>query len=289
MVYLPGGLRSLSLLNGGLMGGGAPATGGVEDGGGQTGQLERLAREGGVGELNPGTWDFAFLSERAFMLTILGGHGSIYIYTFKGGKPEQEMSSKGSQYLAAPRHVATLHLPALQDRQEIHHFSTHSAPFLGGDPANPGEGRLFQQRSNNDDEIHGQAVEESKDSNWRIQLEDRGTRRIMKPFFSSQENRVHLMSFHYGITGPRFHLFVKNDFLLGIAEKFGESGNEDTLDTTDELIDETRVKEIEWEDWGPTNTRFLEHNLSFQWLRYAVPTHPFCYLRNKATIEIHFY
>ncbi|TCD61584.1 hypothetical protein EIP91_008187, partial [Steccherinum ochraceum] len=152
-------------------------------------------------ELHPGTWDFAFLSNRAYFLTVIGGRGSIEIYTIN------DASEDG---LSGSIHVASLLLPETKADVEMHNFSTHSSPFLGGDVANG------------------------------------------RPFAASQENRIHLMAFHYGQQGPRYHLFVKNDFLLSFTKKY------------------TGQRQVYmWEEWGPDNTRFLEHNVQFQWLRYV--------------------
>ena len=152
-------------------------------------------------ELQPGTWDFAFLSSRAYILTTAGRCGSIEIH---------KINDSGDDSTGPTTHVATLLLPALKDGLEMHHFSTHSSPFLGGN----------------------------------ITKE--------KPFAASQENRIHLMSFHYGQQGPRFLMFIKNDFLLNFAKN------------TD-----GQKKVLRWEEWGPDNTRFLERNVQFQWLRYV--------------------
>lgn len=153
-------------------------------------------------ELQPGTWDFAFLSSRAYILTTAGRCGSIEIH---------KISDSGDDSTGPTTHVASLLLPALKEGLEMHHFATHSSPFLGGD----------------------------------ITKE--------KPFAASQENRIHLMSFHYGQQGPRFLMFIKNDFLLSFVK-----------DHTDGC-----KKVVRWEDWGPDNTRFLERNVQFQWLRYV--------------------
>ncbi|KAI0795917.1 hypothetical protein C8Q75DRAFT_744368 [Abortiporus biennis] len=161
-------------------------------------------------ELHHGTWDFSFLSSRAFMLTTIGGSGSIEIYSFSGHAITHEDGS-----LVPPAHAASLRLPDLKDPYEIRKFSTHSSPFLGGNIS-------------------------------------RG-----KPFTTSQENRVHLMSIHYGAQGPRFHLLIKNDFLLShVPPNFAYQ-------------DQSKAVTKQWSEWGVKNSRFLEHNVSFKWLRYV--------------------
>ncbi|KIP07609.1 hypothetical protein PHLGIDRAFT_413636 [Phlebiopsis gigantea 11061_1 CR5-6] len=156
-------------------------------------------------DLPPGTWDFAFLSPRAFLLTSTDGCGAIELFTFRS-------RAAGAADVAAPRHVASLRLPELVAGRDVRNFSTHGAPFLGGDV----------------------------------------TRGV--PFAAAQDDRIHVMSLTYGDRSPRFHLFLKNSFLLGLA-----TGEEDA-----------RAKRVlAWEQWGPDNTRFFEHNVQFQWLRYV--------------------
>lgn len=76
------------------------------------------------------------------------------------------------------------------------------------------------------------------------------------PFAASQEDRVHVMTLTYGQRNPRFHMFLKNSFLLSLTQ------HEDA--STKQL-----KKTLSWEEWGPDNTRFFPHNVEFQWLRYA--------------------
>ena len=73
-----------------------------------------------------------------------------------------------------------------------------------------------------------------------------------RAFGTARESRVHLMSIHYGERGPRFHLFVLNRYLLALFPRAGPP---------------PPARVLEWEEWGPQNTRFLEHSVNFQWLR----------------------
>lgn len=240
--------------------------------------LEELGRDEVIGELNPGTWDFAFLNERAFMLTVLGGKGSISIHSFGGGRAEAEAQAKakgqplGSYKRKPPVHVATLWLPALEAGQEIHHFSTHTAPFLGGDLTGLSAQKIRRDHAN--ETRHGfNGVGDEDDTDDAAGM--------IKPFVASQENRIHLLSFHYGIIGPRFHLFAKNDFFMGYVRRYEASllSNEsvDGMQLDGMGFGMARkAKDVEWADWGPKNTRFLEHNISFQWLRCVFHfIHPF--------------
>lgn len=77
-------------------------------------------------ELPLGTWDFAFISSRAFILTSIQETGSIELFTFD--------ASPGSSEHLTPTHVASLQLPPLQIGQTMHSFTTHSAPFLASNP-----------------------------------------------------------------------------------------------------------------------------------------------------------
>ncbi len=72
-----------------------------------------------TGVLPPGTWDFGFISSRAFMLTTVDGPGSIELFTFNGNSSSDP-----------PIHVASLRLPELQEGRELISITTHSAPFL---------------------------------------------------------------------------------------------------------------------------------------------------------------
>ncbi|TFY60917.1 hypothetical protein EVJ58_g4844 [Rhodofomes roseus] len=75
-----------------------------------------------------------------------------------------------------------------------------------------------------------------------------------RAFTTAREKRVHLMSLHYGERGPRFHMFVLNKFLMSFLPPEGEA---------------RPWAAHNWKSWGPENTRFLEHNVNFQWLRYV--------------------
>ncbi|KZT66482.1 hypothetical protein DAEQUDRAFT_674869 [Daedalea quercina L-15889] len=156
----------------------------------------------------PGTWDFSFLSSRAYMLTATTGAGAIELYSF-GGRADADADGGADTSV----HAATLRLPPLRAGHEPHHFATHSGPFVRYDA--PG-----------------------------------------RPFSTARENRVHLMSLHYGERGPRFHMFVLNRFLTSFLPPEGARGARPW-------------SAHDWSEWGPANTRFLEHNVNFQWLRYV--------------------
>lgn len=81
-----------------------------------------LQYRSGGNELPPGTWDFAFTGPRSFILTSASNPGSLEIFALDSSLRDGE-----------PRRVASLGLPDLQPGQEIHNFTTHTAPFL----ANP--------------------------------------------------------------------------------------------------------------------------------------------------------
>lgn len=180
-------------------------------------------------ELPEGAWDFAFLSNRAFMITATKGHGSIELFSFSGNGGRSASAAKATTtedinnpLIISPTHVATLHLPPLMQGQEIQNFSTHSGPFIRGFAAGRDRSRAFEH---------------------------------------APETRVHLLSIHYGERGLRHHLFVHNKFLLScIPEGVGSGERESGMWT---------LKRVEWSDWGPNNTRLMPHNVQYQWLRYG--------------------
>jgi len=73
--------------------------------------------------LPPNTWDFSFLSNRAYMLASCAQQGSIEVYSFQSSSESTESSSVGST------HVASLMLPDLQEDIMLAHLSTHTGPF----------------------------------------------------------------------------------------------------------------------------------------------------------------
>ncbi|CAL1702844.1 unnamed protein product [Somion occarium] len=150
------------------------------------------------------TWDFAFLSSRAFLLNSIHGRGFVHLFSFDGnGDPE-----------IPPTLHATLTMPALEPPNTVHHFATHSAPFLGGDSS------------------------------------------MGKPFTTDESSRIYMMTITYG-QRARFHLFVKSEFLMS----FFPSKPSDAKKGRPPMID--------WKDWGPTKTRFIENDIHYQWLRYV--------------------
>ncbi|KAK7679034.1 hypothetical protein QCA50_017978 [Cerrena zonata] len=77
----------------------------------------------GFPQLPPATWDFGFLSNRTYLINSIHGKGFIHIYSFDGdAEPD-----------VAPTLWATLAMPEIQPMRTVHHFATHSAPFLAGD------------------------------------------------------------------------------------------------------------------------------------------------------------
>ncbi|PFH47233.1 hypothetical protein AMATHDRAFT_68200 [Amanita thiersii Skay4041] len=69
-------------------------------------------------------WDFALLSPRSFMITSIVMSGSILLYKFS--YPDNPL----------PVHVATLHLPEIQDNRFVMFLASHSGPFLANAPEN---------------------------------------------------------------------------------------------------------------------------------------------------------
>ncbi|KAI0370752.1 hypothetical protein BV20DRAFT_1035699 [Pilatotrama ljubarskyi] len=82
-----------------------------------------------------GTYDFAFLSSRAYMITVTSGSGSIDIYAFGDGP-----NSHHPPILQPPTKVAVLRMPPIKVGQSLRRFKTHSGPFV----ARPTRGRAFE-------------------------------------------------------------------------------------------------------------------------------------------------
>ncbi|KAI0773132.1 senescence-associated protein-domain-containing protein [Trametes elegans] len=124
--------------------------------------------------LSTGAYDFAFLSNRAYMITVTTGPGSIEIYTFDGDGDVSLSTGAHSPSLGGnplPTKVAVLELPPTKPGQGPTRFQTHSAPFV----ARPTPGRAFE---------------------------------------TSPDSRLHVMELSYGDHGRRCNLFVRNRFLL---------------------------------------------------------------------------
>ncbi|EIW85176.1 hypothetical protein CONPUDRAFT_117787 [Coniophora puteana RWD-64-598 SS2] len=83
------------------------------------------------------TWDFSFLSSRAYIITCAAGPGSIEIFTFDAPNPSR-----------VPVHVAKLQLPPLQPRVQVVGVTAHTGPFVARVPA----GVPFAP--NNDERLH---------------------------------------------------------------------------------------------------------------------------------------
>lgn len=76
------------------------------------------------------TWDFSFLSNRAYMVTATGEAGTIELFSFRGRSDVTATTVEGETGADTSAHVATLRLPRLRAGHEPHHFATHSGPFV---------------------------------------------------------------------------------------------------------------------------------------------------------------
>ncbi|KAI0682113.1 hypothetical protein C8T65DRAFT_301266 [Cerioporus squamosus] len=185
--------------------------------------------------LPAGAYDFAFLSSRAFMLTVATGSGSIELYTFSGDEdalisPSGSSSSPSTPtpfspplapqlqlpFFSArrlPTRVAELLLPPTKLGRDVRKAFTHSGPFVG----RPTPGR---------------------------------------PFETSPDARVHMLTLHYGDHAGMFNLFVLNRFFLSLVP--ASVGSRENYTAV--------VKH--WDEWGAENTRMFEWSVHFHWLRY---------------------
>ncbi|CDO78284.1 hypothetical protein BN946_scf184674.g6 [Trametes cinnabarina] len=131
-----------------------------------------------------GLYDFAFLSSRAYMITVASGRGSIEIYAFSGDvevtlSSQQQAQSAVQQVL--PTQVAVLELPPVKPGKTVQRFTSHSGPFVGR--RTPG-----------------------------------------RPFETSPDCKLHVMELSYGDQQTRFNLFVRNRYLLSYASPYIDSG-----------------------------------------------------------------
>ena len=81
-----------------------------------------------------------------------------------------------------------------------------------------------------------------------------------RPFETSEDVRVHMLTLHYGDRAGMFIMFVLNRFLLSLVPP-GASSQGDYPHV---------VKP--WEEWGPENTRVFEWMAHFPWLRCVART-----------------
>lgn len=168
-------------------------------------------------DLPSGTYDFGFLSSRAFLLTVTTGHGSLALYTFNGDGDSSLMTDQSKSISALvpspPMQIAVLNLPTIQPKEDLHRFTTHSPPFVA--------------------------------HQWG------------RPFQTSRDSRLHVMTLHYGDRSGDFNMFVHNNYLLSFVSpgvRFEE--------TVTPIVKD-------WDDWGPDHTRFMPFTAPFQWLRHA--------------------
>ncbi|RPD53899.1 hypothetical protein L226DRAFT_469953 [Lentinus tigrinus ALCF2SS1-7] len=180
-------------------------------------------------DLPTGAYDFAFLSSRAFMLTVAAGAGSIELYTFTGDEDALITRDSRSPSFAArrlPTRVAVLLLPPTNIGRDLRKAFTHSGPFV----AQPTRGR---------------------------------------PFETSEDVRIHMLTLHYGDLAGMFNMFLQNRFLLSLVPPgVGSRGNYAHV-----------VKP--WEEWGPENTRVFEWSVHFHWLRCVIVRCSISHLWNR--------
>lgn len=83
------------------------------------------------------------------------------------------------------------------------------------------------------------------------------------PFWTNQEERMYVLSMQYiqadpsvPSARPRFFLFFKNSTPLRYIRKYREQGEANPI-------------AVRWEEWGPRESRMLQHQVPYQWLRYV--------------------
>ena len=197
-------------------------------------------------DLPTGAYDFAFISNRAYMITVTTNCGSIELYTFSDASPSADNDSASSNappqspsigHRPLPTHVATLALPPTAPGVALRRFLTHAAPFV----ARPTAGR---------------------------------------PFETPRGAHVHMMSLFYGDHSRGYYCFVHNRYLLshvpsqaGVGS--GLSGEKGT----------GTVVERQWDEWGLDNTRFVNWIAHFQWLS-CVSSPPLTFERLEGVLSL---
>jgi hypothetical protein len=81
------------------------------------------------------------------------------------------------------------------------------------------------------------------------------------PFWTNQDERIYVLSVQYiqvdpdiPSARPRFFLFFKNSTPFRYIQRYHEQR-------------ETSSIEVPWEEWGPRESRMLNHQVPYQWLR----------------------
>ena len=189
-----------------------------------------------------GTWDFSFISNRAFFVTSCHGSGSIEIFTFEEDDTATSAPDSRSQPLQQSRtntgtnckvaHVTSLSLPPIHPHIQVSTLHTHTGPFMARPPAN-------------------------------------------KPFSNSNEERLHVLAIQYLNPNSdalmrqiRFCIFLKNNVLEGYVKrhKTERKDADDATEATTEHVAEGIA--VPWDRWGRENTRYMLHHWSpFDWLR----------------------
>jgi hypothetical protein len=182
----------------------------------------------------PRTWDFAFLSNRAFMLTSKRDSGCLCVYSFQGA----DTPSSSAQDRLTATHHATLHLPRFAwSPVQISHLTTHTSPYVEAVP--------------------------------------RGV-----PFYTAPSTRIHAVSVGYTTPDPHnghasflliFHnrlalAYINNDSTLTAPLVAAIEGNDHETQLPRRAI---QHRDVPWEEWGPSQTRFMNHTDRFSWLRYV--------------------
>ncbi|EIN06875.1 hypothetical protein PUNSTDRAFT_127446 [Punctularia strigosozonata HHB-11173 SS5] len=187
------------------------------------------------------TWDFAFLSNRSYMLSSLKHSGALHLFTFDSPPPSSPSSSSSSSSSSsppapsvspvAPTHAATLHLPSIRPEIAVSNLSTHAGPVCA-----------------------------------------RGRGRASDAFVKDARARIHVVTVHYAGIVPepgeprgRWSLFVRNGTLEGWAMRGRGCGD----GIGGEVEGGGGALQVPWEEWGPRETRALVPQTPFSWLRYV--------------------
>jgi hypothetical protein len=169
------------------------------------------------------------------MITCAGESGALDLYAIH----------EPSYPVRPPKRVLRLRLPDVKAHRQLRTINTHSSPYI----ARP--------------------------------------ETLQSPFVQPQDNRIHIIQLQYDDLASSYTMYIKNDYLLDLMDQMHEgkgiythvkvspssahpSQNHFATPGAPEQSGAYQLDDIKylpWSHWGPPNTRFLEQDLHFQWLR----------------------
>lgn len=168
------------------------------------------------------------------MLTCRKNNGSIEIFTFDNPRVDPEAQEN---LTVLSKHMVSLRLPEINIDSRVAHILIHTGPFETLCPSD-------------------------------------------KPFTTSPDNRIFVISVLYGciegehvIFPARSAIFLHSRTIL----RYTSMRQQFTQPSLPGLpLNETSHTPlvVNWKDWGPMDTRFIQHGAQFSWLRYVLLSPP---------------